>query len=1457
MTARPASRLIAAAALLALVASFLAPFPVQAEESPPPAEPAAEATLPPEAAAPEAEITPEAEATPVPTAAPPAEGEVPPTAEPALAEEPAAEPDLAGLIEAVPEGTTLAVVGENGTLLPLASEAAAEAIPTADPIWCPASVKAPTPNLNGCSSWFGSMTEMLAWLSDEINEPAMDGVIWIEQGVHGDGATLSLDGNLIGNDGFAIMSLYKLTLRGGWDQVTNKVLPGAHSDFHVRLQILDWGNDVTLSDILITGAPVGDDLVVQTAGNITLTRVQSSDNLGRGARLDNTSATTAKSVTISDSQFNGNDATGGLSVLSEGAITLTNVTAGYYDEDTNTSHGNTGYGVTLYNAYPGVTAGVTLKGLNNFSNNSGTGLTITSNGPITAGDLTASNNTGAGRGATLNNSSSPIVVGITLTGTNLFAGNTSTGLEAFSRGPIKINNLQAHASANGYGADLSNDTPPDGSAQPITLTGSSSFKVNFNTGLRIRSDGAVALNNLTANGNTNGRGVTIDNTNLNSHASPVTLTGTNIFSDNYFDGLTVSTLGAIKAANLTASGNALVSHSGYGLFLNNSSAATPLPVTLTGKTIASGNYDGGLYLNSDGAVSLQSLTASGNAHGAGARITNNADFAAPQKVTLSGTNVFVGNYGYGLNLDTYGAVTLSNLTASGNGTGPSGVGAFIGNTGATTAQKVTLTGTNVFRDNRNTGLSINSAGAIAASNLTATGNGVGFGGRGASMDNSAAAAAQTVTLSGKNVFSGNEGDGLYVFSIGTVSLASVTADSNIGYGATVDNSTGPGSPQKVTLSGTHRFADNAYDGLSVDSHGAITLSSTVATGNGQLTGNGHGVFLVNSGGTTPQPVTLSGSFLINGNDDYGLYIEATGIVKASNLTVRENEMLGVSIENTSLPTTAGITLSGTNRIEGNHYEGIALNSYGPILVANLTASENGLLGGSGGGARFANHSAASPQKVTLTGANVFNGNYSTGLSVTSLGAISVANLSASGNNTYSWAHGAVLDNDALGAVGGVTLTGSSTLNDNALYGLEVTSNGAIAVNTTRLEASRNGSGAWGGGVSLSNSVSPLTTPPGVTLKGVSTLNDNRDFGLYVETKGAITLNSLAASGNGTDGSGYGANLYNGYPGSSAGITLSGTNAFNDNAGHGLSAESRGPITVSNLTASSNGVGGSFGDGARLTNTGALAGSVQPVKLTGYGTFHDNLGSGLSIYSRGAISAANLTAGGNQSAGAVLGNGGADAVGGVTLSGTNAFDGNAYDGLSVGSLGAITLNNLTASGNGTSGSGNGAYVENSSGLTPQPVKLTGYGTFLDNRTNGLLVYSSGSISAANLTARNNADGHGVSLFNSYVLPSNPGITLSGTNVFTGNGDSGLFAQTNSALTLSKITADDNLGSGVVVNWAASLTITCGSFTHNVDYGLYVGSPVSPILIGVFASGNDVDLYWTGGPITSIVRACPLN
>jgi len=193
----------------------------------------------------------------------------------------------------------------------------------------------------------------------------------------------------------------------------------------------------------------------------------------------------------------------------------------------------------------------------------------------------------------------------------------------------------------------------------------------------------------------------------------------------------------------------------------------------------------------------------------------------------------------------------------------------------------------------------------------------------------------------------------------------------------------------------------------------------------------------------------------------------------------------------------------------------------------------------------------------------------------------------------------------------------------------------------------------------------------------------------------ITLNTITANGN----SGYGAYIDNcGYNSGSCtstitpapGVTLTGSNDFENNKQEGLWLTTKGAITVNNLASMSN------------TQTGAYLdnhwGTGASVTLTGYSSFfgnNDGLNSGtedgLDIYSDGAITINNLQAGWNDGTGANLDNclwdaglGKCTGSGNIMLTGTTVFTNNKNNGLYADAFGTLTLNNITADNNGGMG-----------------------------------------------------------------------------------------------------------------------------------------------------------------------------
>jgi len=542
-------------------------------------------------------------------------------------------------------------------------------------VWCPASLSAPTPGANGCTPSSTNLANLIGVLSGA--PPAQDGIIWIQAGTDGSIIQVTLNAAALG-----AMPQYKLTLRGGWDGNPGSKLITGSSTFGARLAIVNWLNDVTLSDIDIAFAPgtaATDALSISTSGNLTLTRVNSHHNNGTGARL-NTAAGTG-SVTISASQFSTNNGTdGGLYLLSAGNVTLANVVANSNGNASGTgarldntlgsgaltisaSQFNSNLGtngglllrsagkVTLANLtassnsggnganidnFAGL-AGVTLTGVNTFDDNRLNGLRINSNGAISANDLSANRNgVTAGYGAILDNDGALTPQPVTLTGTNIFTDNYVDGLYVVSAGAIKLNNVTANSNTHGSGAEVSNQVAA--TPQPVTLTGTNRFKYNRDNGLYIVSKGTITINNLTASGNTLSRGADLTNV-VAGGVGGVTLTGANSFYDNTEEGLSITSHGAIKTSNLTAMGNGFVG-SAIGVRLYNAYDGDSAGITLTGTNTISGNYAGGLLLTSRGIVAINSLTASDNPNGTGATIENTLGIA--KKVSLTGTNVFNG-----------------------------------------------------------------------------------------------------------------------------------------------------------------------------------------------------------------------------------------------------------------------------------------------------------------------------------------------------------------------------------------------------------------------------------------------------------------------------------------------------------------------------------------------------------------------------------------------------------------------------------------------------------------------------------------------------------------------------------------------------------------------------------------------------------------------------------------------
>ncbi|MGA7192243.1 MAG: right-handed parallel beta-helix repeat-containing protein, partial [Anaerolineales bacterium] len=925
----------------------------------------------------------------------------------------------------VPSGTKVVIVDSNGDKVPLGSEQAQQILTSGDPVWCPITVKSPTPGSGGCTA--SGITGLYDLINDidvlhTIPQPAANGTIWITAT---DTSTqpIVIDGSLLTN-----WAKFTLTLQGGWTGTGTTVNQSQPSVFNVPLSIINWNNNVALSDIVISGASGATSfgLDVSTTKNISLTRVNVNNDdtldlndLGYGATLNNKFTGATGTVTVTSSEFDANGGLYGLRVVSNGAITLTNSFA----------IGNTsGDGVELDNSSALTPQLITVTGNgtysssesaynNSFDNNFGKGLLINTNGAVTITDVTASGNgllgaPGAGAGASVTDSG--ITSTVTLTGMDVFNSNNGDGLDVTSSDAITATHLVADSNSNGNGA-IFNNISNTGKTGTVTVN-SSQFNNDYYYGLSVKSHGLITINNVTADtdaiGNfAAGAGASITNAFAGITAG-VTFTGSNFFDENYQSGMLLSSNGAIKASGLEASHN-----SGFGAYFDNcntdgtlncTTTTTNQPITLTGTNTFNNNF-WGFQAFGTGAMTINQLTADGNTGtsgvpGFGATLNNSFNNGTGSLTLTSG--VFNNNIGsQGLYAVSNGTMTLSNLSASGN---LAGGGAFTADgvdiSDTSTKATVTLSGTNQFNSNYTDGLNLSAKAAITLNNLTAMNNGVSLGsnsGVGVSLDNTGGIA--TVKITGTNIFNGNYTGGLLVNSKGAITANSLTADCNgysdacatgnslsNTYGVSLNNTwtTMPG----VILTGTNFFNKNYSVGLQVNTYGTISTSNLNASGNVTNGTTGDGVDLNNA--LNPTSTTLTAKTVILGgfnnfgdNGMNGLVVNSLGAITVSNLTANVS-YIGTStgnsvvLANNSTGMVSGVTLVGTNffndyQSTATNQDGLLIQSFGAISAINLTANGNG-----NDGVVIDNSGAnpLKPQTVKLNGTNIFNSNQGLGLS---------------------------------------------------------------------------------------------------------------------------------------------------------------------------------------------------------------------------------------------------------------------------------------------------------------------------------------------------------------------------------------------------------------------------------------------------------------------------------------------
>ena len=347
----------------------------------------------------------------------------------------------APILQQVPDGTSLVVLNQDGSVEPLVTQQASQIIANSDPVWCPTGQ---TPGAVGCTPNQASITDLLTYVQNPSNNITGSGTIYFQNGAYGGTETsISLNGASLAN-------LTNLALEGGWDLTTNSQVAGGVTTFSVPVSVINWLGNVSVTNINVTATDLTAALTVTTSGDINLSNVDAGGNTsGDGAYLNNCvassgSCTGTGNVTVTDSSFNNNNGSG-IYTQSAGNITLTNTDAqtnGYYGGDL-VNTGGTG-DVQVTNG--------------TFSNNDDVGLSAILNGTVTQDTVTAD----------ANNTGSIVDTGGNVTVTNsTYDNNTWTGAQVTSGGDVSVN--QTFASNNSVtGADLNTTSGTGG----ITVTNS-------------------------------------------------------------------------------------------------------------------------------------------------------------------------------------------------------------------------------------------------------------------------------------------------------------------------------------------------------------------------------------------------------------------------------------------------------------------------------------------------------------------------------------------------------------------------------------------------------------------------------------------------------------------------------------------------------------------------------------------------------------------------------------------------------------------------------------------------------------------------------------------------------------------------------------------------------------------------------------------------------------------------
>jgi hypothetical protein len=1251
--------------------------------------------------------------------------------------------------------------------------------------------------------------------------------------------------------------------------------------------------------VTVTGVSTNSNTVNYYGGFVAsrgLTVNQSMFNGNSGTGLVVVRHSLGGTVSVANSQFNNNGETG-LYISQNGDVTIKNIR----------STGNGSFGAFIESCnwdedndrcLNPLTGNVTVSQstfTNNASVEGAAGLYVLAKGSTNLTDIIAEWNgaSGSGRdtsGVMIDNNVSTILYPVNITNAS-FNNNFGDGLEVFSKGIITVKDISAFGNT-GDGFYLINKIT--GSISGVNVLNSAGL-VNTTSnngmgGLVVKSNGIVVINAVKAenNGSVDGisNGIFVDNS---TGTGAVTIDGVSgtVANNNNGSGVYVISKGIITVKNLEASNN----HA-FGYYLNNQNG-TNTGVNVLG-TIPrwynnlNGNWIDGLNILSKGAVIVQKTKANSNGY-YGTYIDNSQDIGT---VTITdcefNDNSLNGDtplMEYGLFIQSKGSISVTKVRARDNGSDDNhnnivdagdiqAGGAWLDNSSSATPATIIITNGN-FDSNFGNGLNVFSKGAVTYTTGSADNNNL----TAVNIDNHLSTLNQAVTITSVNMGGNRNGTtGLIVLSKGNIAISKSDINGFNGEAVNLDNHFGTGSVSIIGELGRSRwFGYNGGNGFTINTTGGVTMNYLSTNDNG-----GYGIQINTTGNLST--VQLS-NMDVNNNVLYGIDINAVSNITLDNVRVVDNKSYGINLDNSVGKGTVTVRATNGQEIRNNSGYGLWVISKGNITLTNIEIHDNGSFGA------WLDNSTGTTGTVTINSTMYrnwgHNGDY--GLQIDSPGAVIVSLVDAYENTTY----GADINNTyAAGTLmPAVTITYSWFNNNHGGYGLNVDSKGNISL--TDVDAHDNN----GYGADLNNLLGTGT----VTMTGPSDddrneFSNNADYGLNIQTRGAVTIKYLRTNDNAF----YGTNINNSTSTLPQTVSITTANLENNSKsipdGFGLTVLSKGAITLFEAFAGGNGRWDPTfipANGMHLDNCLLVGGKCTgsgAVTLTSSNAW-GNTGYGLDIQSYGQITLSDISAGYNNFYGGKFNNAFVKAnvnpllpdvlsTAGVTISlpvGYSSewgyFQNNGEYGFAITSNGAVNVSGVRVFNNSySSDSYNAAaYINNSTGTLPMAVTISN-STFYDNTAvSGIKVISKGAITYLNNSATHNtgmlaADQSAVLLDNhTSTLPQNITITNS---KFNGNtSGSGLKVLTKGSVFLTNLTASNNADDGINIDASYGIgTVTMlgtgNTFNNNANRGARFTANGNVAITNITAeynsgTGLSVDTYNSGHTGTGLVNVTNAN